>query len=211
MQVSGYALEHYVLRHNIACQWNSSADMGRWIASTAFVEGGKRALYRIADPFMRMWFRTVAPHRALLAQAPAAVRRDLWVKERPGLCASAWEELCRQSVVLAAGTRAPLGRKGPWMPGARYWQGRGPEWDVVSRSTDGKRGLLGEVKWSERPFRRAELGQIADGLRRKGIPPALAETSEVVYCLYVPQVENGAREIEGMLIIDASAVATAGT
>ena len=174
-------------------------------------KSGKRALYRIADPFMRMWFRTVAPHRALLAQAPASVRRDLWMKERPGLCASAWEELSRQSVVLAADTRAPLARKGPWMPAARYWQGKGPEWDVVSCSLDGKRGLLGEAKWSERSFRRAELGQIADVLRRKGVPHALANVPEIVYCLFVPKAEDGARELEGILVVDAAAVAAAGT
>jgi hypothetical protein len=174
-------------------------------------KSGKRALYRIADPFMRMWFRTVAPHRALLAQAPAAVRRDLWAKERPGLCASAWEELCRQRVVLAADTRVPLAPKGPWVPAARYWQGKGPEWDVVSRSLDGKCGLLGEVKWSERAFRRTELGQIAAGLRRKGIPPVLAQVPEIVCCLFVPKAEAGVQEIDGMLVVDAAAVVAAGT
>jgi hypothetical protein len=162
-------------------------------------KSGKRALYHIADPFMRMWFRTVAPHRAILAQAPAAVRRDLWAKERPGLCASAWEELCRQSVVLAAHTRA------------RYWQGRGPEWDVVSCSLDGKCGLLGEVKWSERAFRRVELVQVADSLRGKGVPPVLTKVPEIVYCVFVPKVEDGARALDGMLVVDAAAVAAAGT
>jgi hypothetical protein len=82
---------------------------------------------------------------------------------------------------------------------------------VVSRSLDGKRGLLGEVKWSERAFRRAELGQIADSLRRKGVPPMLAKVSEIVYCVFVPKAEDGVREIDGMLVVDAAAVAAAGT
>ena len=82
---------------------------------------------------------------------------------------------------------------------------------MVSRSLDGKRGLLGEVKWSERAFRRAELGQIADGLRRKGVPTALAKVPEIVYCLFVPKVEVGARELDGILVVDAMAVAAAGT
>ena len=174
-------------------------------------KSAKRALYRIADPFMRMWFRTVAPHRALLTQAPAAVRRKLWEDVRPGLRAAAWEELCRQSVVLAANSRTPLARKAPWMPAARYWQGRGPEWDVVSRSLDGEYGLLGEVKWSEQPLRGTDLHRIADELRRKGVPPALAKTSEIVYCLFVPRSEDGAPEIGGMLVVNAKAVAAVGT
>jgi hypothetical protein len=82
---------------------------------------------------------------------------------------------------------------------------------VVSRSLDGERGLLGEVKWSARAFSRAELGQIADGLRRKGVPPVLAKVSEIVYCLFVPKAEDGARELDGMLVVDATAVAAAGT
>jgi hypothetical protein len=81
---------------------------------------------------------------------------------------------------------------------------------VVSRSLDGKRGLLGEVKWSERAFRRTELGQIADGLRRKGVPPVFAKVSEIVYCVLVPKAEDGARELDGMLVVDAAAVAATG-
>ena len=173
-------------------------------------KSGKRALYRIADPFMRLWFRTVAPQRALLAQAPAAVRRKLWDSARPGLCAAAWEELCRQSVVLAAAPLASQGRKQPWMPAGRYWQGNGPEWDVVSASLDGKRGLIGEVKWSERPVRKADLRRVASELRRKGAPPALAKVSELVYCLFVPKAEGDIREIDGALIVDAAAVAASG-
>ena len=110
------------------------------------------------------------PSRALGA-GPFAVRRDLWVKERPGLFASAWEELCRQSVVLSADTRSSLAHKGPWAPAARYWQGRGPEWDVVSRSLDGKRGLLGEVKWSERAFRGPSLVRLQTAFAEKGVRP----------------------------------------
>ena len=190
------------------------AEMGLVRREVPFGESeksAKRVLYRIADPFMRLWFRTVAPHRALLAQAPEVVRRKLWESARPGLCAAAWEELCRQSVVLVAGSRAPLARKGPWMPAGRYWQGRGPEWDVVSHSLDGRCGLLGEVKWSERPLRQAELHRIADQLRRKGVPPVLSKVSEMVYCLFVPRADAGRKEIEETLIIDAAAVTGART
>lgn len=159
---------------------------------------------------MRLWFRIVASHRALLAQAPAAVRHALWAKERSGIFASAWEELCRQSVVMGANARTAHTRKGPWLPAARYWQGSGPEWDVVSRSIDGKRGMLGEVKWSERAFRRGEIARIAEELRGKGVPPALGQTSELVYCVFVPKAESGVREIGGTLVVDAATVVAAG-
>jgi hypothetical protein len=81
---------------------------------------------------------------------------------------------------------------------------------VVSRALDGKCGLLGEVKWSEQPVRPAELRRVAGELRRKGVPPALSEASEIVCCLFVPRSEGGEKEIEGMLVIDAAAVTAAG-
>ena len=92
-------------------------------------------------------------------------------------------------------------------------QGRlgSPDRAKARREDARKRGLLGEVKWSERAFRRAELGQIADSLRRKGVAPMLAKVSEIVYCVFVPKAEDGVREIDGMLVVDAAAVAAAGT
>lgn len=33
-------------------------------------KSGKRSLYQISDPFLRFWFRVVAPNRSLLADAP---------------------------------------------------------------------------------------------------------------------------------------------
>lgn len=171
-------------------------------------KSGKRALYKIADPFIRLWFRIVAPHRALLAQAPSAVRRALWDKHCASLCSEAWEDLCRKSVALLGDTRTA--KKSPWLPAARYWQGKGPEWDVVSLSIDGKHGLLGEVKWSEKSFRKNELKQAADELRRKGVPPMLEKVKDLVYCLYVPKAEGGLRECEGMLILNADSVIAAG-
>jgi len=51
-------------------------------------KAGKRALYRTADPFLRMWFRVVAPHRAILARASRKVRLELWKRERERLFAS---------------------------------------------------------------------------------------------------------------------------
>jgi CO dehydrogenase/acetyl-CoA synthase alpha subunit len=57
---------------------------------------------------------------------------------------------------------------------------------------------------------RAELGQIADALRRKGVPPVLATVPEIVYCLFVPKAEDGVREVDGMMIVDAAAVVVAG-
>lgn len=98
--------------------------------------GSKRALYRIADPFFRLWFRVVAPNRGPLATMTPAARRALLAKHWPTLLGQSWEELCRDA--------AP--RLGDWSLAARWWHGHEPEWDVVAESIDRTKLLVGEVK-----------------------------------------------------------------
>ena len=109
---------------------------------------GKRSLYRIDDPFLRLWFRVVAPHRAALAAAPRETRLRYWRRHRPSLESLAWEELCRMAVPVLHRSDTTLAGLGPWEPAQRYWRGNAPERDVVARSADGRRLLVGEAKWS---------------------------------------------------------------
>ena len=109
---------------------------------------GKRSLYRIEDPFLRLWFRVVAPHRASLAAAPRETRLAYWMRARPALESLVWEELCRMATPTLHHTDGALGALGPWEPAQRYWRRNEPEVDLVARSLDGKRLLVGEVKWT---------------------------------------------------------------
>ncbi len=109
---------------------------------------GKRSLYRIDDPFLRLWFRVVAPHRAMLAEAPMETRVAHWRGQQPQLEGEAWEELCRKAVPLLHRGDNALAQHGPWLPAQRYWRGSGPEFDLVARSVDGQRLLVGEAKRS---------------------------------------------------------------
>ena len=111
---------------------------------------GKRSLYRLDDPFLRLWFAAVAPHRAALAEAPRDTRLHYWRRHRAALEGYAWEELCRMAVPELHRIDTPLARLGPWEPARRYWRGNAPELDVVARSVDGRRLLVGEAKWSAR-------------------------------------------------------------
>jgi DNA-binding transcriptional ArsR family regulator len=172
-------------------------------------KSGKRALYKFADPFCRLWFRVVAPHRALLAEAPARTRLALWERHRERLFAEAWEELCRSFVARIPENDAKLGKLGPWMPARRYWKGNGPEWDIVSHSLDGRHLLLGEVKWSAGTTPDARLRRHAANLRAKGLPSVPGCSScKPVHCLFVPDPEDdaspgmpvySAREVVGAL------------
>lgn len=107
----------------------------------------KRALYEVADPFLRFWFRFVEPHRSRLA---AGQLDDVWADVQRRWAqhvAATWEELARQS---APALRCHGHR---WQPARRWWgTGRDKtpmEVDVVAESTDGRALLLGEVRWTD--------------------------------------------------------------
>ncbi len=155
--------------------------MGLARRETPFGESAKRALYRIADPFFRMWFRVVAPNRGPLATMPPKGRRALLARHWPHLMASAWEELSRDS----------LPRLGDWLPGARWWQGNAPEWDVVAESTDRSRLLLGEVKL------RATQADV-DALRGRE-PPPFARGRKIVRALFAREYRG--TEAKGILLV----------
>jgi AAA+ ATPase superfamily predicted ATPase len=167
-------------------------------------KSGKRSLYRIADPLFRCWFRVVAPHRALLAQASPAVRRGLWHEARPSLFAEAWEELCRQAVARMHESRSPLARYGPWKPAARYWHGNEPEWDIVAESFDGKRLLLGEAKWTDATASEKTLHQAVEELKAKGMPNNMrGKGHQIVHALFVPRPASRGRDRHDTHILDA--------
>jgi AAA+ ATPase superfamily predicted ATPase len=152
--------------------------------------GGKRSLYVIADPFFRLWFRLVAPHRALLASGTRQTRLALWRKHRGALLAQAWEALCRQAVPRLDANAGPLAGWGGWTPAGRFWAGGGPGWDVVATSLDGRALLLGEVKWRDEAVTRDDLERACHELARKGVPP-VRETRDdvaVVRAVFVPEL-----------------------
>ncbi len=146
----------------------------------------KRALYKIADPFSRLWFRVVAPHRGVLAASPPEVRRQILGRFWRDLAGQAWEELCRRRLPQLGGLAG-----GPWGPAARWWQGRQPEWDVVSSSLDGDRLLLGEAKWSSSPVTPRDLRRLARDLTSRPAPRlSLATGVQPVRVLFVPEIEG---------------------
>ena len=112
------------------------------------LKDSKRTAYRLADPFLRAWFRFVEPNRSRLdAGQSKAVARELG-STLPLHVAGIWEDLVRESVPRIA-TRGT--RYGPaaswWGPGAD----REPlKLDVVAESTDRTELLIGEAKWQER-------------------------------------------------------------
>jgi AAA+ ATPase superfamily predicted ATPase len=162
---------------------------------------GKRSLYRIDDPFLRLWFRVVAPHRAVLAEAPRDTRLAYWHRYRTGLEAYAWEELCRMAVPMLHLDDSPLAPLGPWEPAQRYWRGNAPEFDIVARSVDGQRLLVGEAKWSAREREVARAGR---PIGIDAIPGS--NHREVVSAAFVPAASSKMDSATGVHLVDARTI-----
>jgi AAA+ ATPase superfamily predicted ATPase len=106
----------------------------------------KRTLYRIADPFMRFFFRFVTPHQSLLELGRTKEVRRVVMTSLTSHLGETWEDLARNSVPFMG-----LGGES-WGTAARWWgpdaSGRTMELDMVAESLDGKSLLIGEAKWT---------------------------------------------------------------
>jgi hypothetical protein len=153
----------------------------------------RRSLYKMDDPFFRLWFRVVASNRGQLASSSLASRRKLLERFWGALAAAAWEDLCRLRL-SRCGARTLLGRKGPWGPAARYWKANEAEWDIVSESLDGELLLVGDAKWSDRPWTERAIHNERRRLARRSLPmlPPRYRGRGVLRVLFVPEL---AREV----------------
>jgi len=163
----------------------------------------KRSLYKLDDPFLRLWFRVVASRRGQLVSGTPAQRMAILMQHWATLVASAWEDLCRARLP-AVRTSSSLGRLGPWQPGVRWWHGNQPEWDVVSVCEDQRRLLLGESKWSPKPFSARTIDREARALATKQ-PPTLGAryaNYEIIRALFVPETAKGVpRSAQGVILV----------
>jgi len=160
-------------------------------------QASRRSLYRIGDPFFRLWFRVVAPHRGTLAAVARPFRIQLLERHWPALAGEAWEELCRSRLPQLSAPEALIAL-GPWGPAARWWRGNEREWDVVSRSLDGTSLLLGEAKWSARPMREKDVERMVTELSAREPPPGVVPRGgRVIRVLFVSATESRAHRVPG--------------
>ncbi|HEX3553325.1 MAG TPA: DUF234 domain-containing protein [Thermoanaerobaculia bacterium] len=145
----------------------------------------KRTLYRIADPFLRYWFRFVQPDRSRLeARQFATVAKDVAARF-PHHAGEVWEEFARASVPA-------LDRFGrTWGPAGRWW---GPgldhqplEVDLVAESEAQDALLVGEVKWAAPD----DPARLLEELERKAARLPFAAGREVFPTLWLKAPVRG--------------------
>lgn len=138
----------------------------------------RRTLYKLADPFLRFYFRFVEPRRSLIELGLGDQAAREVSAEFNEYVATIWEDLARDSV--------PHGRIGgmSWKPAGRWWgaarDGAPMELDVVAESADGAAILVGEAKWQAGSYntetllaRLREKAERCPATMGKSIVPAL--------------------------------------
>lgn len=165
-------------------------------------KSSKKALYRLADPFLRLWFNVVAPHRGILQTASKAVRIKCLKESWPGLRAQAWEDLCRMAL-----PQLRLFQR-EWHPAGRYWAGNQSEWDVVCQSLADDMLILGECKSLARPATRADIEKIIRDLMAKTLPDNIGTRQrQHEYVIFVPELAPNVGSLPGNIhIVDGQRV-----
>jgi AAA+ ATPase superfamily predicted ATPase len=141
-------------------------------------EKSRKGIYRIADPFLRFWFRYVHPYRSSLELGLTEAIMEQRVRPTFDQFVSyAFEDAAREHV-------ACLARVGklPFLPeriGA--WWDQSEEIDVVAVSDAEDAALVGECKWSARPI---GVSVLVDLKRKAQIMNASGRWRQVTYLIF---------------------------
>jgi uncharacterized protein len=143
----------------------------------------RNARYYLADPFLRFYYRMVAPNRMYLArQNYDPILRNFTERLRPFVAAE-FDELCR-AWTEADGVAGKLPFK-PEIVGSD-WNGAQFQADVVAVDWRQAQVLIGEAKWSDRRVKVHEDVQLKERARKvvARMPLASNRQSEVHFAVF---------------------------
>lgn len=137
--------------------------LGRSVPVTASKQKSKRSRYRVADEFLRFWFRYVEPNRSSIEEAPSVVFDGTIEPDLPIHVATTFEDICEEAIweLIRRGDLASYSDVGRW------WYGE-EEIDIVGLAPADDRILLAECKWTSDPVGHglvADLRAKADSVR----------------------------------------------
>ncbi|ELY45613.1 hypothetical protein C494_15218 [Natronorubrum bangense JCM 10635] len=129
----------------------------REVPVTASSQKSKRSQYRVADEFLRFWFRYVEPNRSSIEEAPTIVFDGTIEPDLPTHVATTFEDICQEAVWEAI----RRGEFDPYSTVGRWWYGE-EEVDIVGLAPDDDRILLAECKWTADPVGYALVESLRD-------------------------------------------------
>jgi AAA+ ATPase superfamily predicted ATPase len=165
-------------------------------------KNSKRTLYSIADPFCRIWFSIIAPHRGALLNLPKPARIALFKQASARLYSETWEELCRNAVPCISDIKETVTEGIMWGEAKRWWHGEEPEWDIVAESINGKYLLLGEAKWgvSDANF----IRKAVEGVSVRKLPNVKnIDKYDIIRAVFVPRRPTGFKPAKNVSVLDA--------
>ncbi len=130
----------------------------REVPITASSKKSKRSRYRVADNFLRFWFRYVEPNRSSIEEAPQIVFDTTIEPDLPDHVATTFEAVCQEAVWEAI----RRGKMDSYSEVGRWWYGE-DEIDIVGLAPDADRILFAECKWTTDPVGRS----LVDSLQTK--------------------------------------------
>ena len=148
------------------------------------VRDSKRTSYRIADPFLRFWFRFVEPARSQIDAGMTGAVASRVASSFGHHAGSIWEDLVRAAV-----PRMDIGGE-EWSEVGRWWgtglDGKPMEIDVVGASADGRTVLVAEAEWSDRTDSKRLLVEV----ERKAANLPLAKGRTIIPALFVKKAPS---------------------
>lgn len=134
--------------------------------------GSRLRRYRIADPYLRFWFRFIEEQQAHISRGRPDIARSSYDRGWPSWRGRAVEPLVQEAVSRLSPELTALtgaGHVGSW-----WNRENSHEYDIVVPALTGKKTLLlGSVKWREnKPLSARELDHLAEG--RTMVPGASA-------------------------------------
>jgi AAA+ ATPase superfamily predicted ATPase len=133
----------------------------REVPVTASAKQSKRSRYRVADEFLRFWFRYVEPNRSSIEEVPDIVYDGTIEPNLSDHVAATFEDVC-QEVVWEAIRRGDLEA---YSEVGRWWYGE-DEIDIVGLAPNTDRVLLAECRWTADPVGHALVSQLRSKAER---------------------------------------------
>lgn len=149
-------------------------------------KNAKKSLYKIADPFMALYYQFVVPNRSFIELNRRLPIEQALTAHFSEYVSMQWEKLCRDAVTGNIVNGVVYGKAKRWW-GPVLNEDKKPEqveFDVVAESLDKKYLLIGECKWTTQ-----ENGkQLTTELLRKANLLPFAKNYTIVPVLFLKNV-----------------------